>query len=135
MLAQLRERTRQSRRHPEPAPPVGDGPPIIALAHATPPPRPSPSHSTPPRPAPPCSPLPPHADEREAHVREIQRYSQSLPEDSCGRHNRQAIAARLRAIQHAYRAATERGAAPATPEPTTALYLPQHVPDREIELE
>jgi hypothetical protein len=58
-----------------------------------------------------------HADEREAHIREVQRYGQTLPEDSYGRRNRQAIAARetrvaaqLRAVEHAYRTATERAA-------------------------
>ena len=34
-----------------------------------------------------------HADEREAHIREVQRYGQTLPADSYGRRNRQAIAA------------------------------------------
>ncbi len=33
-----------------------------------------------------------HADEREAHVRELERSGRSLPEGSCGRRNRQAIA-------------------------------------------
>ena len=51
-----------------------------------------------------------HADEREAHIREVQSYAQTLPEGSYGRRNRQAIAtretriaARLRAVEHAYR--------------------------------
>src|SRR6185437_4065017 len=35
-----------------------------------------------------------HADEREAHIREVQSYGQTLPEGSYGRRNRQAIAAR-----------------------------------------
>ena len=35
-----------------------------------------------------------HADEREAHVREVERFGQTLPEGSYGRRNRQAIAAR-----------------------------------------
>jgi hypothetical protein len=35
-----------------------------------------------------------HADEREARIREVQRYGQPLPEDSYGRRNRQAIATR-----------------------------------------
>ena len=50
-----------------------------------------------------------HADEREAHIREVQSYAETLPEDSYGRRNRQAIAtretriaARLRAVEHAY---------------------------------
>jgi hypothetical protein len=61
-----------------------------------------------------------HADEREAHLREVEQFSQSLPEGSYGRRNRQAIAARetriatrLRAVEHAYRTAIDRGAAQA----------------------
>ena len=50
-----------------------------------------------------------HADEREAHIREVERSGQNLPEDiSYGRRNRQAIAARetrvaarLRAVEQA----------------------------------
>jgi hypothetical protein len=56
-----------------------------------------------------------HADEREAHIREVERFGQNLPEGSYGRGNRQAIAAResrvaarLRAIEQAYRTANER---------------------------
>jgi hypothetical protein len=59
------------------------------------------------------------ADEREAHVREVERFGQDLPEGSYGRRNRQAIAARearvasrLRAVEHAYRTANERDAVP-----------------------
>ena len=78
-----------------------------------------------------------HAEEREAHVREVQRYGQSLPEGSYGRRNREAIAAReervaarLRAVERAYRTALERDA---VPEPT---YRPHEgAVDREIELE
>jgi hypothetical protein len=82
-----------------------------------------------------------HADEREAHIREIQSYAQTLPEDSYGQRNRQAIAARetrvaarLRAVEHAYRTAIERDAALSPPEPLTAR-RPEYVADREIELE
>jgi hypothetical protein len=35
-----------------------------------------------------------HADEREAHVRDVERSGQNLPEGSYGRRNREAIAAR-----------------------------------------
>ena len=59
-----------------------------------------------------------HADEREAHIREVERYGQNLPEGSYGRRNRQAIAARetriatrLRAVEQAYRMAIERDVA------------------------
>jgi len=58
-----------------------------------------------------------HADEREAHIREVQRYGEILPVGSYGRRNRQAIAAReirvaarLRAVERAYRIANERDA-------------------------
>jgi hypothetical protein len=56
-----------------------------------------------------------YADEREAHVREVERFGQNLPEGSYGQRNRQAIAAhetrvaaRLRAIEQAYRMAVAR---------------------------
>ena len=72
-----------------------------------------------------------HADEREAHVREVERFGQNLPEGSYGRRNRQAIAARetriaarLRAVEQAYRMATERDAVFRPPEPTRAVVLP-----------
>ncbi len=83
-----------------------------------------------------------HADEREAHVREVEQVGQSLPVGSYGRRNRQAIAARetrvaarLRAVEHAYRMAIERDSTYAPPEPTSACRSPQHAPDREMELE
>ena len=71
-----------------------------------------------------------HADEREAHLREVERFGQTLPEGSYGRRNRQAIAARetriatrLRAVEHAYRMAIERDAMSRPPEPTTSMPL------------
>ena len=82
-----------------------------------------------------------HAGDREAHVREVERYGQSLPEDSYGRRNRQAIAARetrvaarLRAVERAYRTAIERDAV-ATPESTSTLHPASQAADREMELE
>jgi hypothetical protein len=85
-----------------------------------------------------------HADEREAHIREVQRYGQTLPEGSYGRQNRQAIAARearvaaqLRTVEQAYRAAIERDASMRA-EPNRAyraFSVPQHVVSNEIELE
>jgi hypothetical protein len=75
-----------------------------------------------------------HAQEREAHVREVQRYGQSLAEGSYGRRNREAIAAReegvaarLRAVERAYQAALDRDAALAR--------CPQTAADKEMELE
>jgi hypothetical protein len=83
-----------------------------------------------------------HADEREAHVREVERSGRSLPEGSYGRRNRETIAARetrvadrLRAVEHAYRTAVERDIAYRPPEPTRTLYSPDHATSREIDLE
>jgi hypothetical protein len=83
-----------------------------------------------------------HAGEREAHVREVERFGASLPEGSYGWSNRQAIAARetrvatrLRAIEHAYKTAPEHGAALRSPAAAPALRSPAHAADREIELE
>ncbi len=83
-----------------------------------------------------------HADEREAHLREVERYGQNLPEGSYGRRNRQAIAARetriaarLRAIEHAYQAATEPDITSTSPEPMGAPHAPELMANREIELE
>ncbi len=83
-----------------------------------------------------------HADEREAYIREVQSYGQTLPEGSYGRRNRQAIAARetrvtarLRAVEHAYRMANDRDATLRPLEPITARRSPEHPADREIELE
>jgi hypothetical protein len=83
-----------------------------------------------------------HADECEAHVREVEQFGQSLPEGSYGRRNRQAIAARetrvaarLRAVERSYRMAIERGIVFRPPEPTTACRSHENAADREIELE
>ena len=80
-----------------------------------------------------------HADEREAHVREVEQVGQSLPEGSYGRRNRQAIAARetrlaarLRAVEHAYRVAIEPDTA-YRPPGQGRLRSPGHVADMEIE--
>jgi hypothetical protein len=82
-----------------------------------------------------------HADEREAHIREVERSGASLPEGSYGRRNRQAIAARetrvatrLRAIEHAYQAAAEHDTTFTPPEPARALRPPGQAADKEIEL-
>jgi hypothetical protein len=83
-----------------------------------------------------------HADEREAHVREVEQHGADLPEGSWGRRNRQIIAARetrvatrLRAIQHAYQAAAGHDTAFTPPESGRALRPPGHAVDKEIELE
>jgi NaMN:DMB phosphoribosyltransferase len=83
-----------------------------------------------------------HADQREAHIREVEHFGQNLPEGSYGRRNRQAIAdretriaTRLRTIERAYRTATEHDTALNRPELTAAPSPPQQPADWEIELE
>ena len=83
-----------------------------------------------------------HADEREAHIREVERYGQTLPEGSYGRQNRQAIATRetriairLRAVEQAYRMAIERDAVPKPPELARACRSPERATDMEMELD
>ena len=82
-----------------------------------------------------------HVMDREAHTREVQRYSQNFPENSYGRRNRQAIAdretriaERLRAIERAYRTALDHDAMPAL-EPTQMTEFADRTPDCELELE
>jgi hypothetical protein len=142
MLAALRDKARQGLASPEQIWPETDGPQILALAgrdpdtgtvslildattaniamHA----------------------IAAHADEREAHIREVERYGQTLPEGSYGRQNRQAIAARetrvatrLRAVERAHRLATERDIVSRPPEPTSTHRSAGLPADREIELE
>ena len=83
-----------------------------------------------------------HADEREAHAREVERSAADWPDGSYGRRNRQAIAARetrvatrLRAVQHAYQAVAGHDTALTPPEPDWTLRPPRHAADKEIELE
>jgi hypothetical protein len=142
MLARLHDRNRHGRAHPEQAWPDTDGPPVTALARH--------DHDT--RTvtlvldATTASiaiyAIAAHADDRQAHLREVQRYGASLPEGSYGRQNREAIAARetrittrLRAIEHAYQIANERDEVWSPPGTPKAFRSPEHVPDREIELE
>jgi len=141
MLADLRDRARQRVAQPE-AWPETDGPRIIALAGRDPESQTvslildaTTANAA-------LFAIAAHADEREAHVREVEHLGQSLPEGSYGRRNREAIAARetrvatrLRAVEDAYRTATERDSLYMPPEATRACRVPEHAPDREMELE
>ena len=142
MLAQFHDRVRHGRVHPQQAWPNTDGPRPLALA------RRDPETQT-------ISlvlddttanialfAIAAHADEREAHIREVERSGQNLPEGSYGRRNRQAIAARetriaarLRAVEHAYRTATEHATAAKPLEPTRTLRSPDLQADSQVEME
>jgi hypothetical protein len=83
-----------------------------------------------------------HADEREAHIREVEQYGADLPEGSYGRRNRQAIAARetrvatrLRAVEHAYQAVAGHDPVYKPPEPTRTLRSPDLQADSQIDME
>jgi hypothetical protein len=142
MLAVLRERTREGRGTPEPArPDIIDQQPLalarrdadsrtvtLVLDAAT-------ADIA-------MFAIAAHADEREAHVREVERYGRTLPEDSYGRRNRQDIAAhetrvaaRLRAVEQAYRTAIDHDTAYRLPDPTRTDRSPEHQPDRQTDLE
>jgi hypothetical protein len=139
MLVEFHERVRQGRARPDQAQPESDGPHVLALARRDPKSQTvslvldtatadMAMHA-----------IAAHADEREAHLREVERFAQNLPEGSYGRANRQAIAARetrvaarLRAVEQAYRTALERDEAFTPPEPTRA-HSPEHAADRDIE--
>ena len=142
MLARLHDRAREGLALPEQTWPETDGPAIIALAQRNPDTQTvslvldaTTANSV-------LFAIAAHADEREAHIREVQRYGETLPENSYGRRNRQAIATRetrvaprLRAVERAYRIAIERNVTHRAPEPTRSPRSSQHTADREIELE
>jgi hypothetical protein len=142
MLTDLHQRARHGLAQPEQAWPETDGPQIIALADRDPDSQTvslvldvTTANAA-------IFAITAHADEREAHVREVEQFGQSLPEGSYGRRNRQAIAARetrvaarLRAVEHAYRSAIERDSTYAPPDPTRALRSVDYVADRQSDLE
>jgi hypothetical protein len=142
MLTGLRDRARQGIGPPGQAWPDTDGPQILAIASQNPE-----THTvslvmdaTTANIA--MFAIAAYAGDREAHVREVERYGQNLPEGSYGRRNRQAIAARetrvaarLRAVEQAYRTAFEHDTAYRPPEPTRTLRSPERQLGRQIDLE
>jgi hypothetical protein len=142
MLVGLHQRARQGRAQPKQAWPETDGPGIVALADRDPGSQTvtlildaTTANAA-------IFAITAHADEREAHVREVEQFGQTLPEGSYGRQNRQAIAARearvanrLRAVEHAYRVAIDRDGVFMPPESSRSCRSPEHGADREFELE
>jgi len=142
ILARFHDRVRHGRVHPEQSWPDIDGPRILALARRDPDTQmvslvldATTANIA-------MFAIAAHADEREAHVREVERSGQNLPEGSYGRRNRQAVAARgarvaarLRAVEQAYRTATEHDTASRAPEHTRALRSPELQTGRQIDLE
>ena len=141
MLADLRDRVREGQRPQEPTWPDTEGPQVVALARRDPRGRTvslildaATANIT-------MFAVSAYAGDREAHVREVEHFGEKLPENSYGKLNRQAIAARetrvaarLRAVERAYRTAIERDAA-VKPEPAITIYPTDHVADQEMELE
>jgi hypothetical protein len=142
MLTGLYDRSRQGQTHPEPARPDEVGARPVALA-ARNPERQTVSFVLDATTADAIMfAIAANAAEREAHIREVERYGRTLPEGSYGRRNRDAIAARetriagrLRAVEHAYRMAIERDAAIRPPEAAGSHQSSQRTADREIEME
>jgi hypothetical protein len=142
MLAGLRERTREGHGMPEPARPDTLDQQPLALARRDPDSRTvtlvldaATANIA-------LFAIAAHADEREAHVREVERFGRSLPEGSYGRRNRQAIAAhetgvaaRLRAVEQAYRAALDHDTAYRNREPVRTDRSPEHQPGRQTDPE
>jgi hypothetical protein len=138
MLAELHERNRHGIAQPGQVWPETEGPPMIALARRDPESQTvvlildaATANAA-------IFAITAHADEREAHIREVEQYGQTLPEGSYGRRNRQAIAARetrVTARLRAYHIAIERDVAPQPPEPMRLSASPEPLTDREIEMD
>jgi hypothetical protein len=142
ILARFHDRVRHGRAEPEQSWPDIDGPRILALARQDPDSQmvslvldATTANIA-------MFAIAAHADEREAHVREVERSGQNLPEGSYGRRNRRAIAARetriaarLRAVEQAYRTATEHDTAYTPSEPSRTLRTPELQTGRQIDLE
>jgi hypothetical protein len=141
MLADLRDRVQQGHGLAEPTWPDTEGPQVLALVHRNPKNRTvslvmdaTTANIT-------MFAVSAYAGDREAHVREVEQFGEKLPEDSYGRRNRQAIAARearvaarLRAIERAYRTAIERGGE-IKPDPVQPIHPADPVAGHEMELE
>jgi hypothetical protein len=141
MLAGLRDQVRQGHAPPEPTWPDTNGPQVIALARRGPRGRTvslildaTTANIT-------MFAVSAYASDREAHVREVEQFGENLPEDSYGRLNRQAIAARetrvaarLRVVERAYRTAIEYDAAVKL-EPARTIHPDDNVANHEMELE
>ena len=117
----------RDRRSPDPRP----GPP------RPPDPARSPSSWTTPPPTSPCSPSPPTPTNARPTSARSRGSGRSLPDGSYGQRNRQAIAARetriaarLRAVEQAYRTATEHDTAYTPPEPGRRRSAPEPAADR-----
>ena len=131
MLAELLDRVRHDRSAPKQAWPDIDGPQVVAAARRDAESRTvsiildgTTANIT-------VFAIAAYAGDREAHVREIEQFGESLPEGSYGRRNREVISARerrivarLRAVERAYRLAIERDAV-VTAESAMTLNSPE----------
>ena len=141
-LAQFHDRNRHGRIQPEQAGPDTDAPQILAMARRDP----DTQTITLVLDAATANiamfAIAAHAAEREAHIREVDRSGQSLPEGTYGRCNRDAIAdretraaTRLRATEQAYRTATEHLTAYKPPEPTRTVRSSELQAGRQVDRE